>query len=383
MIPVRVKFCREDRAMNGERDLEGMFCKLISAVETMKRFDRDSLTGLFPEMHQEELDAFLRQYVFSKGIVPRISINYGRLGLLDTRIVVDFSKEVAPKAHLLLEELSRSGYLISWQKPLGLRTYVTRHAIPMGFAEEYDEMFGSLLDLGYVSEYELLSFEGYSQRFSLHPYVFDYMKGDWKATFVPVVESERRLAGTQSNEAAKFDRLDLEILGMLKRSAVTDEQIMAESLGVSVAELEEHLVDHVVKRGLVLSLYLDFMDAELFAGRTTILSVLARVGDSGPDVLARGALAIPYLAFMQRGAKAVDLLFEFPVERTFSLSDEVGGLLSRSGVDSASFFLSRWRSLNMLTDEKHWSELISKFKDGRWTFDAQAALRSIEARLAE
>ncbi len=192
---------------------------LISAIEKSHEFDPDGLgdaSGLVGEAMM-----LYRNYVAGKGLVTRAAINFFRLGLADIWVVARVKYRVWRALMATYKDLIATPglYLLGSGYSLGDTQLIARVAIPPTLYGGFRRLADGLAENGILENYEVLISDSPVSVYSLDPSVFDYPAGTWKRVSHPV-KVNREL--TKVDKAAiPFDKVDLKILTMLKRSAAT------------------------------------------------------------------------------------------------------------------------------------------------------------------
>ncbi len=344
---------------------------LINAIERSSEFDLNALgqlSGL-----GEEAPLLYRNYVAGKSLVAQASINYFRLGLHNTLIVIRAEHSLmGPLARTLEMLLSTPGfYMHSLGTPLGQNLFITRHIIPQGVFERYMAIFDELTSRGIIKGYDVSRTPSPVETYSLDPAVFNYATGGWKlGTYTFRVKRELRTATT---DPVPFDEVDLKIVSMLRKAATTTPQAMANATGLSVDEVLFHLREHVLGGGdpdksMVSKYHVHFMEPGLFAPDTMMLNVFAKTEDQ--DELVKELISIPYLFFAAKG-DIVHALFYGPLQGLYAIWNELETVGERQKVKDLSGYVSPWYDFNVLGSLRSPVSLDRDFKNGNWIFQPE------------
>ncbi|WP_449462381.1 hypothetical protein PQ610_07125 [Tardisphaera miroshnichenkoae] len=358
-------------------ELELRMRQLISTIESMPFFDEKKLeeeSGLGPEAIM-----LFKSYVTGKGLIPRASINYQRLGLKPIIVTADLKANDAEVAKTIADIYQRNGFLLSWSKPFGSRTIVSRHSVPKEFLGNYKESFQRMVELGLLKDFKWIEFGKTHSRFSFEPCVFDYSQGSWRA--VPGDCKPRTLKGGSSEVAPQIDEYDLKILVQLKRTAIQSCQSLANAIGLSLDETMEHLKNHVLGGGdksksMINSYYIDFLEPGLFAYDTVFADCIFTSNDaSHHDKLVSELLGIPYLIFIRADGN-VHATFAFPTTRLYQVTSSIERAAKESDIKDYEYFLTPWYNLNVFTTSGDLG-LFANFEGGKWHFEEDMVIQEL------
>ncbi len=358
-------------------ELELRMRQLIAAIENMAFFDERRLeeeSGLGPEALM-----IFKSYVTGKGLIPRASINYQRLGLKPVLVTANLKVNNAEVAKTIADIYQRNGFLLSWSKPFGSRTVVSRHSIPREFLDRYRESFQRMVDLGLLADFRWIEFGRTHSRFSFEPCVFDYSQGSWRA--VPGDCKPRTMRDGSTEIAPIIDEYDLRILLQLKRTAIQSCQSLANAIGLSLDETMEHLEKHVLgggdkSRSMINSYYIDFLEPGLFAYDTVFADCIFASSDSSVrDKLVRNLLGIPYLVFI-RADGYVHATLAFPTTRLYQVTSSIERVAKESDVKDFEYYLTPWYNLNVYTTSSELG-LFANFERGRWRYEGDLVIEEL------
>ncbi len=354
---------------------------LIKVIENSNEFDFGSLGGL--SGLGEEAVLLYRNYISGKALSVQASVNYFRIGLQDTQILIKVDhrlmKVLYEAAQILLS--TPGYYLAALGAPLGQNLFITRHLIPKAVYRDYLGVLEELLDEGIIEGYEAFADKVPAQRYSLDPSIFDYATGGWKlGTYTFRVKRELRTATT---DPVPFDEVDLKIVSMLRESATTSLQAMAAATGLSVDEALVHLRDHVLGGGdrnksMIFSYFVHFMEPGLFAPDTMMLNFIGETDHE--DELIGQLASIPYV-WQIHSAENVNALLYGPLQGLYAIWHEVESAAHGAGAKDVAAFISPWYSYNVLGSLKSPVTLDRNFRDGRWIFDADDIVEFIKNKV--
>ncbi|WP_449463066.1 AsnC family protein [Tardisphaera miroshnichenkoae] len=342
---------------------------LISAIENSKEFDLSAL-GDSSGLGVEALLLY-RNYIAGKSLVAQASINYFRLGLQSTLILIRAEHPLmGPLGKALEMLLSTPGfYMHSLGTPLGQNLFITRHIIPKGIYNRYLAIFDELMSRGIINGYEVSRTPSPVETYSLDPSVFNYATGNWKiGTYTFKVKREIR---STSTDPVPFDEVDLKIVSMLRKAATTTPEAMANATGLSVGEVAFHLKEHVLGGGdpnksMVSKYHVHFMEPGLFAPDTMMLNVFARADDQ--DELVSGLISIPYLFFCAKG-EVIHALLYGPLQGLYAIWHEIEAIGEKLKAKELMGYISPWYDFNVLGSLRSPVSLDRDFKNGKWVFE--------------
>jgi len=357
---------------------EGFMKRIIKAIEGMPVFSVEGLASALG-IGEEEANVYLRQYVLERGLVPRPSINFNRLGFAEIRVFMSFSCEYWKAVPSILDSLCESGFLVSYYRVMHACNYVTRHAVPLPFMRSYTRFIEDMLSFGWLRSYEVKSINK-TYRFSPDPSVFDYNRGEWSLG-QNRIPSARQMVDYPV-DPVPYDELDLRIISALKRYPLMDEKALSSSLGVSAEEVHAHLEEHIEGRHLLKGYYLDFSEG-FQGGDTAVLGSFFAIGeDDGEGLLAR-VLAYPYLAFLGVSGAWIEALQLVPVYRLFRALRAAEDTVRESGARDFMTYLSPLYDLNTLARRSSRSFLERNYIDGKWAFYGDLLLEEIRTRVKD
>ncbi|MGC8636518.1 MAG: hypothetical protein ACP5T5_05795 [Thermoprotei archaeon] len=358
-------------------ELELRMRRLISTIENMPFFDESKLedeSGLGPEALM-----IFRSYVTGKGLIPRASISYQKLGLKPVIVTANLRVNDEETAKTIAGIYQRNGFLLSWSKPFGSKTIFSRHSVPQEFLERYKESFQSMVELGLITDFNWIEFSKTHTRFSFEPCVFDYSQGGWRAA--PGDCKPRTLKDGSTEIVSHIDEYDLKILVQLKRTAIQSCQSLANAIGLSVDETMQHLKDHVLggsdkSKSMINSYYIDFLEPGLFASDTVFADCIFTPTDtSWHDELVSDLLSIPYLIFI-RADERVHATFAFPTVRLYQLTSLIEKAAKESNVRDYEYFLMPWYNLNVFTMSDDLG-LFANFEGGKWHYEEDLVMQEL------
>ncbi|MDP7976579.1 MAG: hypothetical protein RAK25_05505 [TACK group archaeon] len=347
---------------------------LIDAIENSREFDLNAIgqaSGL-----GDEAPLLYRNYVAGKSLIAQASINYFRLGLQNTLIVVRAEHSLMGPLRKAFEMLlSTPGfYMHSLGVPLGQNLFITRHIIPEGIYGGYVAIFDELVSRGIVKGYDVSKASSPVETYSLDPTVFDYATGNWKTgTYSLKVKRKPRKI---SKNAVPFDEVDLKMVSMLRKSAATTPQAMANATGLSLDEVLFHLREHVLgggdpEKSMVSKYHVQFMEPGLFAPSTMMLNVFARADDD--DQLVNELVSIPYLFFVAKGETVHAVLYG-PLQGLYAIWHEIEAIGEGLGVKDLTAYVSPWYDFNVLGSLKSPVSLDRDFRNGNWVFEPDSVV---------
>jgi len=348
--------------------------KIISAIESSHSVDPDvvaSAAGLEPG----EVGPAIRKVFLEKGFDLRAFPNYARLGLSRVTAVLDVDRRFAGQADSILNGMAHWGYLVTWIKPLGGYRYVTYHAVPPSYLEDYRRLFDVMKEEGLLTGYSYYQPRSQPEAFSYDPSVFDYWGRQWKAK-PENVEVDRVLREHNSVPFSGLDELDLKIVEQLQYSALRASDTMAREFGVPQEEVERHLQNHVYGEGLVLKVIVDVLDKEVIGGETGVLVCICSGGsEEGFRELKRWLLRNPNLQYLNAGSSHVEAHLNAP----WRSIPFVGAVVDKK----VSEVQPEVYELEVLSADgvNAFAIPLEQFKGGMWTFSQEEALMALRKYL--
>ncbi|WP_449463076.1 hypothetical protein PQ610_02195 [Tardisphaera miroshnichenkoae] len=356
---------------------------LIGGIESAKEFDLKSIgesCGL-----GDEVLLLYRNYVAAKGLVAHASVNFFRIGLEDTWIIVRAKYPLMRTLNDAFENLlsTPGSYLVGLGSALAQSVFITRHLIPNAQRKKYINVIEELTQKGIFESYEVIKASEPRQSYSLDPAVFDYATGNWKQG-VYSFKVKREVKRT-STDTVSFDEVDLKILTMLRRSAMTTPEAMAAATGLSVDEALTHLREHVLgggdpRKSMITNYRVDFMEPGLFAPDTMIMNVIAQSTD-GSDELVERLASIPYFFGIWRGEEGIvhGTLYG-PLQGLYAITHEIGSIGNELHLKDLRGYVAPWYYWNILGSLHSPASLDRNFRDGKWVSESDRIADFIESR---
>jgi len=353
---------------------------LINSIEDTPILDMDELgnrTGL-----DGEATLLYRHYIAENGLLAKSSVNFFKLGLIDTFVIVQLTPQYTKKTPQFIKTAMESNFIVGTIRPMGQNILIGRVLAPFGQLQSIKKAFDELCSAGIVDHYEFFQANGAGNRFSLHPSAFDYTTGNWKPS--PSTPSVSRQFKTPDVSPEKFDEIDLKILLMLKRSAAVKVEDVALSLGISVEEANVHIKDHVLgggsqNRSLVMGSFVDFFEPGLFAPQTAVIAGFFRPEDEAREAFLSELLKIPYLNFLVPCHKYFYGLFYFPIAKLYALANSIEEAQSKYAMADTRYYVAPWFSINKYGDPHNSADLSKSFVNGAWKFSTEQFLEDIIA----
>ncbi|MGC8614326.1 MAG: hypothetical protein ACP5UU_00640 [Thermoprotei archaeon] len=352
-------------------DFQQFMTKIINSLYQMRLFSEDELASR-TGMGLEEAKIAFRQYVLESGLMPLPSINFSALGMKEVRVFMDFQCSLIDAIPMIMLSFRERGFLVSYYRVMHACRYVTRHAVPLNLVKSYEEFLGELVELGYLRNFEIKYMDA-SYRFSPSPYVFDYRRGEWNVVPVSNVE-DRSLPTFKTERFPNLDEVDIKILVGLKRHPLQKRENLASSLGLTLEQVNEHLLDHVIGGDLIKGWYLYF--GPKFNERDVLL-IGAYFQDVGDNGALSEVLRLPYLIFLGRAPDWVESLNVVPGYRITSVLEALERIMRKSRSCEYLAYISPFYDLDALSSNSGSTFLENNFADGQWTFYPEMLLDDI------
>jgi len=191
------------------------------------------------------------------GFSIRAIVNSSKLGLARYWVNLRFSKEYEKLAEQLLDVLSGKGYLTYYSRVLPYGNYYVMLMLPPEMEREYKLFLDLLVDSGVLTTYKMFKLK-FFRHFSMRPEYFDFRERkwefDWKSVETEVSEGDpNRIMKIveEDSERVPFDKIDLLIIKSLQQDATRKISEIAEDLGIHPKTVRYHMLQHVMKRGMV------------------------------------------------------------------------------------------------------------------------------------
>lgn len=352
--------------------LEDKVLRLIETLEEMPVLDFELLgkaSGL-----GSEAEMIYKGYVAGKGLLAKAFVNFFRLGLLDSFVLV----HVTPAVHHMIPKITdyvmRSDFAISSFRSMGEDELIFRVLVPSGREKEIEEGLNLLQGEGLVNRFEVCVASQAPNRYSFHPSVFDYASGVWKADarMIPVARKIRKFDVSRVD----FDETDLKILHLLKRSSAIGVEAMSEALALDKREVRHHLEEHVLgggdpSRSMVIGSFLDFFDPGVFAPQTLTIAGIFWPEEGFSSLFLAELVENAYLTFFSACDSRYFTLFYLPPSSLHQFAVFMDEMESRYASYDFRYYLSHWSWMNKYGDPKNPADISRQYVNGEWRFNAQ------------
>lgn len=350
-------------------------------VEAVKKFGPRNISKIAREtkLPIETVRYRIGNQLRSMGIRFHISINYLKLGLIRSWIVLDFPAHNLRSAPDLLDLLSKKGYLTYYARVLPYGSYLAISTIPYSAINKYRELLDELVRLDVLREYRMVDLQ-YLKHFSLRPEFYDFATRTWNIPWNTIDAVEKRDDKPIQIDYSRsvIDKTDLLILKELQINASQTIATIAKKIEMPEKNVRYHYKAHLVGSKIIDGYIVRWQGDKYHSDNKYIFSCFIEFTDINQKDLInifRVVESIPFTWFISLSVDKTHLVSQFFVPVTFYY-DFLAYLSNRLNVykekyelfivdiDSAKAYTLPFESYN---DKTGWNtdidELISFFRD--------------------
>jgi DNA-binding Lrp family transcriptional regulator len=226
--------------------------KLI--VESIKKFGPKNVSEIAREtgLPTETVRYRIKNQLKDAGIRYHISINYLKLGLIRSWILLDFSTQNLQQAPDILELLSKRGYLTYFAKVIPHGYYISISTLPYSAITEYRELLDELVRLDVLKEYRMIDLQ-YLKHLSLRPEFYDFTTKTWNIPWNTIDADLKKDSKPiiVDYSRAPIDKIDLLILKELQINASQSLASISKKINVPEKQVRYHYRSHLLDANII------------------------------------------------------------------------------------------------------------------------------------
>jgi DNA-binding Lrp family transcriptional regulator len=201
-------------------------------------------------VHRETARYWYKEKLLARGFAVQAAVAYERLGLKYVVIVVDFEDGFEEYARSILWAMSELCYVRYYNRTLPEGDYIVHAIVPRESVGDYASFVRRLRDMGIFRSVKIFTAD-WHRNVPMRVDSFDFERGVWDLDWANLAVKYDDRDDVRPRGAARFDRLDLEILKQLQLDANTTLTAIAAKAGASVKNTHYHFSKHVMARGLI------------------------------------------------------------------------------------------------------------------------------------
>jgi DNA-binding Lrp family transcriptional regulator len=226
--------------------------KLI--VESIKKFGPKNVSEIARETNlpTETVRYRIKNQLKDVGIRYHVSINYLKLGLIRSWILLDFSIQNLKQAPDILDLLSKRGYLTYFAKVIPYGYYISISTLPYSAITKYRELLDELVRLDILKEYRMIDLQ-YLKHLSLRPEFYDFSTKTWNVPW-NVIDADLKRDSKPiivDYSRAPIDKIDLLILKELQINALQSLASISKKINVAEKQVRYHYKSHLLNTNII------------------------------------------------------------------------------------------------------------------------------------
>lgn len=226
--------------------------KLI--VENIKKYGPKNVSEIAraANLPIETVRYRIKNQLKEMGIRYHVSINYLKLGLIRSWMLLDFSVQNLKNAPDILDLLSKRGYLTYYAKVIPYGFYISISTLPYAAITKYRELLDELVRLDILKEYRMIDLQ-YLKHVSLRPEFYDFSTRTWNIPWNTIDADLRKETKPiqMDYSRAPIDKTDLLILKELQINASQSLSAISKKIGVPEKQVRYHFKSHLMGTNII------------------------------------------------------------------------------------------------------------------------------------
>ena len=223
-------------------------------VESIKKYGPKNVSEIAREtgLPTETVRYRIKNQLRDVGIRYHVSINYLKLGLIRSWILLDFSIQNLKQAPDILDMLSKRGYLTYFARVIPYGFYISITTLPYSAITKYRELLDELVRLDILKEYRMIDLQ-YLKHVSLRPEFYDFATKTWNVPW-STIDSDLRKDSKPIQvdySRAPIDKIDLLILKELQINASQSLASISKKIDVPEKQVRYHYKSHLLGTNII------------------------------------------------------------------------------------------------------------------------------------
>ncbi|MEM3404465.1 MAG: hypothetical protein QXJ17_08025 [Nitrososphaeria archaeon] len=214
------------------------------------------------------------------GIRFHVSINYLKLGLIRSWILLDFSIQSLKNAPEFLDMLAKRGYLTYYAKVIPYGFYIAISTLPYAAISRYRDLLDEFVRLDILKEYRMIDLQ-YLKHLSLRPEYYDFATRTWSIPWNTIDSNLKKDAKSIQIDYSRspIDRVDLLILKELQINASQSISSISKKLDIPEKQVRYHYKSHLLGSNIVDGYIIRWQGDKLHLSNKYILSCFLEFSD--------------------------------------------------------------------------------------------------------
>ncbi|MEE8187300.1 MAG: hypothetical protein V3T99_06540 [Nitrososphaerales archaeon] len=192
----------------------------------------------------------LRKQLLSRGIGIQACIDYSKLGLQRSWLMLDFTEEFKGRESKSASALAQAAYLVSYFKTIPDDRFVAQVAIPSSSKLAYEQLLESLVKAGVLKSYNIHHM-AWTRQISMDTKHYDFRRKTWDIDWQLLERTRSSIQEPMIADPRPFDKKDILILKELETDSSLSFIDIASRLKLEVKTLLYHYHSHIERRSFI------------------------------------------------------------------------------------------------------------------------------------